>query len=67
VEPADRPITPDEMVTSQIPEEEAAREAPPILVNPPVLATPPAVVESPVVAYPPVQLEYNKRTRAPPS
>jgi len=52
VELADRPITPDEMVTPQIHEEEAAREAPPVLVDPaPVLATPPVVIESPVVAY----------------
>jgi len=35
VEPADRPITPDEMVIPQIHEEEAAREAPPVLVDPP--------------------------------
>jgi len=64
VEPADRPIIPSEMEIPQIHEEEAAREAPPVLVDPPVLATPPVVVESPVVAHSPVQLE---RTRAPPS
>jgi len=34
VEPADRPITPDEMVIPQIHEEEAAREATPVLVVP---------------------------------
>jgi len=35
VEPADRPITPSEMGIPQIHEEEAAREAPPVLVDPP--------------------------------
>jgi len=56
------------MVIPQIHEEEAAREAPPVLVDPPpVLATPPVVVESPVVANPPVQLERSQRTRALPS
>jgi len=51
VEQADRPIIPDEMVIPQIHEEEAAREAPP------VLATLPVVVESPVVANP--QCSWN--------
>jgi len=60
VEPADRPITPNEMVFLQIHEEEAARETPPVLVEPPVLATPPVVVESPVAANPPVQLERSQ-------
>jgi len=68
VEPADRPITPNDMVILQIHEEEAAREAPLVLVDPPpVLATPPMVVESPEAANPPVQLERSQRTRAPPS
>jgi len=67
VEQADKPVIPDEMVFPQIHEEEAAREAPPIPVDPPVLATPPVVVESPVVANPPVQLERSQRMRAPPS
>jgi len=35
VEPTDTPVAPDEMVISQIHEEEAAREEPPILVDPP--------------------------------
>jgi len=35
VEPADMPVVPDEMVFPQIHEEEAAREAPPALVDPP--------------------------------
>jgi len=34
VEPADTPVAPDEMVIPQIYEEEAAREEPPILVDP---------------------------------
>jgi len=56
------------MVFPQIHEEEAAREAPPVLVDPPpVLATPPVVVESPVVANPPVRLEHSQHTRVPPS
>jgi len=67
LESADRPTTLDEMVIPQIHEEEAAREVPPVLVDPPVLATPPVVVESPAVANPPVQLERSQRTRATPS
>jgi len=35
VEQADRPIISDEMAFPQIHEEEAAREAPPVLVDPP--------------------------------
>jgi len=55
------------MVILQIHEEEAAREAPPVLVDPPVLVTPPVVVESPVVSNPPVQSERSQRTRVPSS
>jgi len=68
VEPADRRNTPSEMVIPQIYEVEAAREAPPVLVDPPpVLATPPVVVESQAVAHSPVQLERSQRTMVPPS
>jgi len=35
VEPADMPVVPNEMVFPQTHEEEAAREAPPVLVDPP--------------------------------
>jgi len=55
------------MVIPQIHVEEAAREAPPVLVDPLVLATPPVVVGSLVAANPPVQLERSQHTRAPPS
>jgi len=61
VEQADRPIVPDEMAFPQIHEEEAAREAPPILVDPPIPATPPVVVESPVATNSPVSLERSQR------
>jgi len=67
VEPADRRDTLSKMVIPQIHEEEAAREAPPVLMDPPVLPTPPVVVESPAVAHSLVQLERSQRTRAPPS
>jgi len=67
VKPADRPFTPDEMVITQIHEEEAAREAPPVMVDPPLLATPPVVVESLIAANPSVQLERSQRSRVPPS